>query len=248
MNTSARCSARVSHAPSAPHTRAGRVNRVKYLGQSDARGLWGIKHTRKPVDLMVAAAKALPPEFEHMAVFFNIESISYGVQDLVYTRVFSMIIVKENADPSKTTPEGSRRCRPQATPATSHTTHNAARRLTYSLAAAFQDYSRRVKGMQTTGKPCYITYNTQCREKTDLLLSCSLPRLLPKGQGDADHRLTYSLAAAFQDYSRRVKEMQTTGNPCYITYNTLCREKTDLLLSCSLPRLLPKGQGDADHR
>lgn len=34
---------------------------VKYLGQSDARGLWGIKHTRKPVDLMVAAAKALPP-------------------------------------------------------------------------------------------------------------------------------------------------------------------------------------------
>lgn len=25
-------------------------------------------------------------EFEHTAVFFNIESISYGVQDLVYTR------------------------------------------------------------------------------------------------------------------------------------------------------------------
>lgn len=37
-------------------------------------------------------------EFENMAVFFNIESISYGVQDLVYTRVFSMIIVKDNAD------------------------------------------------------------------------------------------------------------------------------------------------------
>ncbi|CAG9133653.1 unnamed protein product [Plutella xylostella] len=98
---------------------------VKYLGQSDARGLWGIKHTRRPVDLMVAAAKALPPgqilpivkllisvdgvfletvntnkkeEFEHMSVFFNIESISYGVQDLVYTRVFSMIIVKDAAD------------------------------------------------------------------------------------------------------------------------------------------------------
>ncbi|KOB69280.1 hypothetical protein OBRU01_16980, partial [Operophtera brumata] len=206
---------------------------VKYLGQSDARGLWGIKHTRKPVDLMVAAAKALPPEFEHMAVFFNIESISYGVQDLVYTRVFSMIIVKENAD---------------VNPATSHTTHNAARRLTYSLAAAFQDYWRRVKEMQTTGKPCYITYNTQCREKTDLLSGSSLPRLLEKGQGDADHRLTYSLAAAFQDYTRRVKEMQTTGKPCYITYNTQCREKTDLLPGSSLPRLLEKGQGDADHR
>jgi len=30
---------------------------VKYLGRRDARGLWGIKHTRRPVDAMVAAAK-----------------------------------------------------------------------------------------------------------------------------------------------------------------------------------------------
>ncbi|CAH2083926.1 unnamed protein product [Euphydryas editha] len=141
---------------------------VKYLGQSDARGLWGIKHTRKPVDLMVAAAKALPPgqvlpivrltitvdgvhletikqeiknEFEHMAVFFNIESISYGVQDLVYTRVFSMIIVKDNADIKGLNPF---ECH-----AFVCESRNAARRLTYSLAAAFQDYSRRVKEMQT---------------------------------------------------------------------------------------------------
>jgi len=27
------------------------------LGRKDARGLWGIKHTRRPVDAMVAAAK-----------------------------------------------------------------------------------------------------------------------------------------------------------------------------------------------
>ncbi|XP_047541396.1 low density lipoprotein receptor adapter protein 1-A [Vanessa tameamea] len=141
---------------------------VKYLGQSDARGLWGIKHTRKPVDLMVAAAKALPPgqvlplvkltitvdgvhletikqdiknEFEHMAVFFNIESISYGVQDLVYTRVFSMIIVKDSADVKGLNPF---ECH-----AFVCESRNAARRLTYSLAAAFQDYSRRVKEMQT---------------------------------------------------------------------------------------------------
>ncbi|XP_045538392.1 low density lipoprotein receptor adapter protein 1 [Papilio machaon] len=142
---------------------------VKYLGQSDARGLWGIKHTRKPVDLMVAAAKALPPgqilpmvklmitvdgvhvetarlagkrdEFEHMAVFFNIESISYGVQDLVYTRVFSMIVVKDNADLKGLNPF---ECH-----AFVCESRNAARRLTYSLAAAFQDYSRRVKEMQS---------------------------------------------------------------------------------------------------
>lgn len=30
---------------------------VKYLGKKEARGLWGIKHTRKPVDDMVAAAR-----------------------------------------------------------------------------------------------------------------------------------------------------------------------------------------------
>ncbi|KAG7312895.1 hypothetical protein JYU34_001290 [Plutella xylostella] len=142
---------------------------VKYLGQSDARGLWGIKHTRRPVDLMVAAAKALPPgqilpivkllisvdgvfletvntnkkeEFEHMSVFFNIESISYGVQDLVYTRVFSMIIVKDAAD--------GKGLNPFECHAFVCESRNAARRLTYSLAAAFQDYSRRVKEMQTS--------------------------------------------------------------------------------------------------
>ncbi|XP_048002151.1 uncharacterized protein LOC125238764 isoform X1 [Leguminivora glycinivorella] len=142
---------------------------VKYLGQSDARGLWGIKHTRKPVDLMVAAAKALPPgqilpivkliisvdgvhlesihhgpkrDFEHMSAFFNIESISYGVQDLVYTRVFSMIIVKDNADVKGLNPF---ECH-----AFVCESRNAARRLTYALAAAFQDYSRRVKELQTT--------------------------------------------------------------------------------------------------
>ncbi|GBP63953.1 hypothetical protein EVAR_40204_1 [Eumeta japonica] len=181
--------------------------RVKYLGQSDARGLWGIKHTRRPVDLMVAAAKALPPgqilpivklvisvdgvhletvshsskkdEFEHMSVFFNIESISYGVQDLVYTRVFSMIIVKDNADVKGLNPfechafvcesshllclEGHVKpslnlCQRLSAVCDPHRTkmddlRNAARRLTYSLAAAFQDYSRRVKELQAEQDP-----------------------------------------------------------------------------------------------
>ena len=30
---------------------------VKYLGKKEARGLWGIKHTRKPVDDMVGLAR-----------------------------------------------------------------------------------------------------------------------------------------------------------------------------------------------
>lgn len=29
---------------------------------------------------------------------YSIDTISYGVQDLVYTRVFAMIVVKENYD------------------------------------------------------------------------------------------------------------------------------------------------------
>ncbi|XP_059062559.1 uncharacterized protein LOC131855321 [Achroia grisella] len=141
---------------------------VKYLGQRDAKGLWGIKHTRKPVDLMVAAAKALPPdqilpivklvistngvyietvnqgmrknEFEDMSVFFKIESISYGVQDLVYTRVFSMITVKDSINVKGLNPF---ECHGFVCES-----RNAARRLIYSLSAAFQDYSRRVKEMQ----------------------------------------------------------------------------------------------------
>jgi len=32
---------------------------------------------------------------------YPIDTISYGVQDLVYTRVFAMIVVKDEASPSK---------------------------------------------------------------------------------------------------------------------------------------------------
>lgn len=100
---------------------------VKYLGKREARGLWGIKYTRKPVDDMVALAKALKPGTSlphlHFKVdtdgvtisempdnrtrpvcgsfevgFYSVDSISYGVQDLIYTRVFSMIVVKGDAN------------------------------------------------------------------------------------------------------------------------------------------------------
>lgn len=61
--------------------------------------------------------------------FFGIDSISYGVQDLVFTRVFSMIVVSEqNQD-----------CH---VPFTCHAfvceSRSTARKLTYCLAAAFQ--------------------------------------------------------------------------------------------------------------
>lgn len=71
---------------------------VRELGTAEARGLWGIKHTRKPVDLMVANAKtssltSLPPQVELRVTedgceiigngsnkFFPIHTVSYGVQ------------------------------------------------------------------------------------------------------------------------------------------------------------------------
>lgn len=70
---------------------------VRELGSTEARGLWGIKHTRKPVDLMVAKAKnsstPLSPQVELRITeegceiignkskkFFAIHTVSYGVQ------------------------------------------------------------------------------------------------------------------------------------------------------------------------
>lgn len=132
---------------------------VKYLGFHPARGLWGIKNTRKPVDSMVEHAKHLPTgkvlPFVKVVVskdglsfkeigdkaskeekMFRVDTISYGVQDLVYTRVFSMIVVME-ADLK----EGS----PFMCHAFVCESRNQARQLTYALAAAFKDYGRRVQ-------------------------------------------------------------------------------------------------------
>ncbi|XP_077289384.1 uncharacterized protein LOC143913453 [Arctopsyche grandis] len=139
---------------------------VKYLGSQNAGGLWGIKHTRKPVDNMVNDAKNLPPsqilpivkltvstagvqinsigshkkESVRTQNTFKIESISYGVQDLIYTRVFSMIIVRDA--------EAVKNQIPFECHAFVCDSKNAARKLTYALAAAFQEYSERVKQSQ----------------------------------------------------------------------------------------------------
>jgi hypothetical protein len=133
---------------------------VKYLGQRDANGLWGIKHTRRPVDAMVAAAKnlkagtvlpivklvvskegvsvvELQKKVEEVVKFHPIDTISYGVQDLVYTRVFSMIIVREIGDLKDQHPF---ECH-----AFVCESRNSAKKLTYALASAFHEYSKLVK-------------------------------------------------------------------------------------------------------
>lgn len=122
---------------------------VKYLGARDATGLWGIKHTRKPVDALVAAAqsrdRASPPlvkvvvSRDGVAVlpdkFYSIDTVSYGVQDLVYTRVFSMIVVRQG--------EGDAEAHPFQCHGFVCDSRHSARRLTYALAAAFHEYSGR---------------------------------------------------------------------------------------------------------
>lgn len=126
--------------------------------------MWGIKHTRKPVDALVASAKNLGPDKilpfvklqvtknglsftpvgekkgeKNAPIHFPVDTISYGVQDLVYTRVFCMIIVRD---------EKLRDGMPFICHAFVCESKNQARKVTYALAAAFQDYGKRVKEEQ----------------------------------------------------------------------------------------------------
>ena len=133
---------------------------VKYLGMKPARGLWGIKHTRKPVDDLVGLARGLGPgaplPFLQLTVsargvvlsadkantcptpdtgLYPIDTISYGVQDLVYTRVFAMIVVRDKArDKDKDVDPGN----PFQCLAFVCDSRQTARRLTFALAAAFK--------------------------------------------------------------------------------------------------------------
>lgn len=77
--------------------------------------------------------------------FFPIESISYGVQDLVYTRVFAMIVVKEIPDRSN---ESVFECH-----AFVCDSRQSARKLTYSLATAFHRYSRQLRAAAARPAP-----------------------------------------------------------------------------------------------
>ncbi|CAL8109806.1 unnamed protein product [Orchesella dallaii] len=139
---------------------------VKYLGFRTTSHLWGIKYTRNPVDEMVKQAKLqLTSDKQPLALLklqvsssgihvspmpqnqnpscptgrFPIEAISYGVQDIVYTRVFAMIVVNEN---QKVTAD--------SLPFRCHAfvcdSRETARKLTIELASAFEVYSKRVKG------------------------------------------------------------------------------------------------------
>uniref|UniRef100_T1J0R4 PID domain-containing protein n=1 Tax=Strigamia maritima TaxID=126957 RepID=T1J0R4_STRMM len=142
---------------------------VKYLGKRTARGLWGVKHTRAPVDDMVVNARAQKPgsflPFLQLRVScdgvtvsempqnqnkdfddgpFPVDAISYGVQDVVYTRVFAMIIVRSAMDfPSSPV------TKPSAATLECHAyvcdSRQSARQLTFALASAFKAFSKSLR-------------------------------------------------------------------------------------------------------
>lgn len=161
---------------------------VKYLGFRETSNLWGIKYTRRPVDEMVSDAKKVLSTTPDKALAllklevteegilvgpmpqntnpnfpngkFAIESISYGVQDLVYTRVFAIIVVKADAANVKLSElsakgngeqngaSGSSGGANGALPFRCHAfvcdSRQTARKLTYSLASAFSKFSKNV--------------------------------------------------------------------------------------------------------
>lgn len=155
---------------------------VKGLGKRPTGGLWGIKHTRKPVDEMVMEARAVksgpPLPFLKMHVSdkgvrieglsqnknpnfeegpFPIDCISYGVQDLVYTRVFAMIVVKEqdpDSIPTRGTIATTTSARHQPFECYGYVCESRlnARRLTFALAKAFQEFSKTTKSKEKRGQ------------------------------------------------------------------------------------------------
>lgn len=146
---------------------------VRYLGWRECGGLWGMKHTRGPVDFLVTSAQENTCKPTTLKVTkdscsfrsntgvrfsYTIPTISYGVQDLVYTRVFAMIVVGDRS--------------PFACHAFACDSGLTARKLTYCLAAAFQDYARRLKSSANDKSLKYIESAIDLRSPEDRNNSC----------------------------------------------------------------------------
>ena len=138
---------------------------TKYLGYKPCHGLWGIKHTQGPVEQLIAEVSSMDPEDgedlplvqlrvslsgihvrEHSAntcksrriakELIPIEFISYGVQDIRHTRIFSFILVREMSSKSRDL-----ECHVYVCDSTAN-----CRRLSLSVALAFKEYSKNLQG------------------------------------------------------------------------------------------------------
>lgn len=94
----------------------------------------------EPLPTTSSSASGLSMMMIDTSMHWPIDQISYGVQDLVYTRVFAMIVVKDESQ--------LRNENPFEVHAFVCDSRAMARRLTYALAASFQEYSRKVKEVE----------------------------------------------------------------------------------------------------
>ncbi|CAH0551544.1 unnamed protein product [Brassicogethes aeneus] len=160
---------------------------VKYLGTHPVKGLYGMKNTRKPVDSLVTQAKSIGEKGQILPLLdlevnvegikfvditnkkhksdpvqFGVDVISYGVQDLIYTRVFTIIVLTSTCETINPKAE---------IPFVCHTflcnSRQEARELTFSLAAAFQDYGARVKRDNLPAKKFAIDLRTPEEQADD---------------------------------------------------------------------------------
>lgn len=138
---------------------------VKYMGVKKCGGLWGIQNIRGPLEELVGEIQQktkrgewgdLPLLILHVSPkgihvrehkankssnkpargLVPIEFISYGVQDIKYTRVFSFILVREISSRNKQLECHSYVCDSTIT----------ARKLALSMSLAFKEYASSLKG------------------------------------------------------------------------------------------------------
>lgn len=136
---------------------------AKYIGCKACRGLWGIKHTREPVDSLVEELRQIPVgqdlplvrlEVSLSGVTVNVhprtrarqppadlglmplEFVSYAVQDNRYTRIFAFILVRELSSRARST-----ECHAFLSDSTA-----TARKMALSVALAFRAYEQRLQG------------------------------------------------------------------------------------------------------
>ena len=136
---------------------------AKYVGCKSCRGLWGIQHTREPVDALVDDLRRLergedlplvrldvsiggigvavhPRNRSRLPVhdlgLLPLEFISYAVQDTRYSRIFAFILVRELSSRGRSTECHAYLCDSPL----------SARKLALSVALAFRLYERSLAG------------------------------------------------------------------------------------------------------
>ena len=150
---------RIEEEPQLPTLPQGFV--VKYMGKRETKGMWGSKYTRAVIEDVVDAISKMPKNEDlplvNLDVYYQgldmrphsknkiksfkpvripIQFISYGIQDIVFPRIFCFIMVKEMSSQKK-----SMECHVYVCD-----TSKNAKQISSCLAVAFEAYTRHLKG------------------------------------------------------------------------------------------------------